>query len=57
MAVSFRNVEVDPTAPLSEWPYEALMTLLQRGSIRDWAGVTREIAAHPSRRRPRSCSA
>lgn len=47
MSARFRNVEVDADAPLTEWPFEALVTLLERGSIRDWARVTRVIRVDP----------
>ncbi|MGC5617369.1 helix-turn-helix domain-containing protein [Georgenia sp. Z1491] len=42
-----RNVDVDPDAPLDTWPYEALVAILDRGSIRDWSAVTREIGRDP----------
>lgn len=33
--------------PLSTWPYEALVTLIERGSIRDWARLATAIEADP----------
>ena len=47
MGVRVRNVDVDVDAPLSTWPYEALVTLIERGSIRDWARLSREIERDP----------
>lgn len=35
------------TFPLETWPYEALVTLLERGTVRDWARLTARIKAHP----------
>lgn len=31
MSVAFRNVDVDLDAPISTWPYEAIVTLVERG--------------------------
>lgn len=42
-----RHVEVDADAPLSTWPYEGLVSLIERGTIRDWARITREIGRDP----------
>ncbi len=47
MAVAFRNVDVDLAAPIDTWPYEALVTLIERGTIRDWAVLTAEIRRQP----------
>lgn len=37
MSTAIRHVDVDPEAPLAAWPYEALVTLIERRSVRDWA--------------------
>lgn len=42
-----RHVDVDPSAPVNTWPYEALVAVLERGSIRDWAVITSEIGRDP----------
>lgn len=47
MALTFRNVDVDPAAPVDSWPYEAIVTAIERGTIGDWARLTRAIAADP----------
>lgn len=47
MSVGFRNVEVPDDAPVADWPYEALVAAVERGSIRDWARITAQIAADP----------
>lgn len=47
MSVSFRNVDVDPDASLDSWPYEAIVTVIERGSISDWILLTRAIDADP----------
>lgn len=47
MSTPIRNVDVAPDAPLDEWPYEALVTLVERGSVRDWARLTGRIREDP----------
>lgn len=44
MTVRFRNVNVDRAAPIDPWPYEALVTMIERGPVSDWVLLTREIA-------------
>ncbi len=43
----FRHVDVDQSAPVATWPFEALIAILERGSIRDWAVLTAEIRRDP----------
>lgn len=47
MNAAIRNVDVDPTAPLEAWPYEALVALVERGRIADWARLVDEVFADP----------
>ncbi|WP_347354514.1 helix-turn-helix transcriptional regulator [Intrasporangium sp.] len=47
MTVAFRNVDVDPAAPVESWPYEAIVTVIERGTIGDWLRLTRAIDADP----------
>ena len=47
MSVTFRNVDVDPDSPVSTWPYEAIVTVIERGSITDWVVLTKEFDADP----------
>ncbi|MEI2702822.1 MAG: helix-turn-helix domain-containing protein [Baekduia sp.] len=47
MTLTFRNLEGDPRAPVSTWPYEAIVTAIERGLIGDWARLTAEIALDP----------
>ncbi|MBK6885212.1 MAG: helix-turn-helix transcriptional regulator [Tetrasphaera sp.] len=42
-----RHVDVDPTASVATWPFEALVAVLERGSIRDWAVLSAEIGRDP----------
>ena len=47
MSIAFRNVDVPAGAPPGEWPYEAIVTVIERGSICDWATLTREVRTDP----------
>lgn len=47
MSVAFRNVEVPAGTPVAEWPFEAIVATIERGTISDWAVLTREIRADP----------
>lgn len=47
MSLAFRNVDVDPDAPVDAWPYEAIVTVVERGTIGDWLRLTRAIDAEP----------
>jgi DNA-binding transcriptional regulator YiaG len=47
VAVSFRNVEVPDGAPVDRWPYEALVAAIERGTVTDWARLTREMRREP----------
>jgi hypothetical protein len=43
MGVDFRNVDASPTDDVRRWPYEALVTAIDRGLISDWQPVFTEI--------------
>ncbi len=47
MTLTFRNVDLDEAAPLSTWPYEALVTLIGRGTLLDWVRITRAVDDDP----------
>lgn len=47
MSVAFRNVDVADGAPVEEWPYEAIVTAIERGSLADWLPITRAIRRSP----------
>lgn len=47
MTVAFRNVDVTPGAPVTTWPYEAIVTVIERGTISDWLHLTRAIDRDP----------
>ncbi|WP_109471996.1 helix-turn-helix domain-containing protein [Ornithinimicrobium cavernae] len=45
MTVRFRNVDVPEE--VRDWPYEAITTAIERGTIGDWAVLTREVGRAP----------
>ncbi|NYE00686.1 hypothetical protein BJY21_001870 [Kineosphaera limosa] len=45
--MAFRNVDADPSDPVGTWPYEGLVSAMERGSIRDWRRIAAELRAHP----------
>jgi DNA-binding transcriptional regulator YiaG len=47
MTAAIRHVDVDPGAPLETWPYEALVALVERGTVGDWARLAVEVAGDP----------
>lgn len=47
MAVAFRNLDFDPTRPLAQWPSEAILTLIERGTLADWRRLNAEIHKQP----------
>lgn len=47
MTLKFRNLETLPDAPVQEWPTEAVLTALERGSVRDWRRLLRVVEREP----------
>jgi DNA-binding transcriptional regulator YiaG len=45
--ISFRNIEFDQTAPIDEWPAEAIETVMDRGSLSDWRELANAIRGNP----------
>ncbi len=43
----FRNIDLDPTRPLDEWPAEAIETLMDRGVHSDWSRLVATIRDNP----------
>lgn len=43
----FRNVDADPRDDVATWPYEALVTALDRGLVDDWQPILAEISRSP----------
>lgn len=42
-----RNVDADLTLPVERWPYEALVSVIERGLVHDWLPIIRAIRNEP----------
>ncbi len=49
MSVAFRNVDVALDTPVEAWPYEAIVTAIERGGLADWVPIARAIRRSPWR--------
>ena len=47
MSVRLRNILANLDDPVSDWPFEAVLTVLERGGLKDWARLATEIEQHP----------
>lgn len=45
--VEFRNVDASPKDDVHTWPYEALVTVMDRGLVSDWRPVFAEMRRSP----------
>jgi DNA-binding transcriptional regulator YiaG len=45
--LSFRNVDIAPSDPVSKWPQEGIQTALERGGLADWRRLADAIEAEP----------
>ena len=57
MAVQFRNVDASPTDDVRTWPFEALVTTIDRGLVSDWQPLFAEIRRSPWGEVARRCRA
>ncbi len=47
MPVVFRNVDASPEDDVRTWPYEALVTVIDRGLVGDWQPIFAEVRRSP----------
>ena len=47
MTLRFRHLDVDPSEPVSTWPMEAVVSAVERGSLRDWRRLVQALRADP----------
>jgi len=47
MTLKFRNLETSPDQPVSQWPGEAVLAAMERGSLRDWRRLVRAVQEDP----------
>ena len=45
--LSFRNLDVAPSDPVSKWPQEGIQTALERGGLADWRRLGDAIDPEP----------
>ncbi len=43
----FRNLDATPRDPVETWPYEGLVTAIERGSLSDWRRIADAIKRAP----------
>ncbi len=46
-SLQFRNVDAEPGDDVATWPYEALVTAIDRGLVPDWQPIFSEIRKFP----------
>lgn len=47
MSLAFRNLDIEPDRPVSEWPTEGVQAALERGGLTEWRRLAAEIRADP----------
>jgi DNA-binding transcriptional regulator YiaG len=46
-ALKFRNITASPQDPVETWPFEGVLTAVERGTLPDWRRLARAIQADP----------
>jgi DNA-binding transcriptional regulator YiaG len=47
MVLAFRNIDASPADPVQTWPFEGVLTALERGGLDEWRRLARAIKADP----------
>ncbi len=47
MTTTFRNVDIDEGSEPDDWPFEAVLAVVERGSLADWRRLASAIRASP----------
>lgn len=47
MSLKFRNLDLSPDQPVTDWPGEAVLTAIERGSLEDWRRLVRAVQQDP----------
>jgi DNA-binding transcriptional regulator YiaG len=47
MTLSFRNIDVSPAEPVEAWPFEGVLTTLERGGLSDWRRLAAAVEHDP----------
>ncbi|WP_299166275.1 helix-turn-helix transcriptional regulator [uncultured Arthrobacter sp.] len=45
--LKFRNLTIEPDAPVDQWGFEGLLAAVERGDIRDWHRIAEAVTASP----------
>jgi hypothetical protein len=45
--LKFRNLNVSPDDPVESWPFEGILTAVERGTLPDWRRLAAAIKADP----------
>ncbi len=45
--LKFRNLDASPEDPVSSWPFEAIVTAIERGTLPDWRRLAHAVDADP----------
>lgn len=45
--LKFRNIDFDSSVPVEEWPFEAIFTAIERGTLPDWRRLASAIRRAP----------
>jgi DNA-binding transcriptional regulator YiaG len=46
-ALKFRNIDASPDDPVETWPFEGILTAVERGTLPDWRLLAAAIRADP----------
>lgn len=46
-SLRFRNLDIDPSAPVTQWGVEGLLAAIDRGCLHDWRRIVSAINAEP----------
>lgn len=46
-SLRFRNLDIHPSAPVTQWGVEGLLTAIDRGSLPDWRRIVSAVDADP----------
>lgn len=46
-SLRFRNLDIDPSAPVAQWGVEGLLAAIDRGSLPDWRRIASAINTDP----------
>jgi DNA-binding transcriptional regulator YiaG len=47
--LKFRNIDASPEDPVATWPFEGILTAVERGTLPDWHRLAEAIQADPWR--------